>query len=100
MHYEQDGQEFTFLQFLLNKAVGNKDMKYLKERRTFLEKFLNVLGKNEYFVNSDEFKMFSRQTGDIEKTIRMLPTPPGYDLFEKFQSSLGINTIPDQSQLK
>ena len=48
------------------KAVGNKDEKYLKERRIFLEKFIRVLGSEEFIVHSDEFKIFSRQTGDIK----------------------------------
>lgn len=99
-HYCWDGQEFTFLQFLQNKAVGNKDEKYLKERRIFLEKFIRVLGTEEFIVHSDEFKIFSRQTGDVKKVLKLLPKLTSTQLLERYQSWLGFSDSPDNSKIK
>lgn len=47
------------------KTSANKDEKYLKERRIFLEKFIRTIGENEFLTQSEEFKIFSRTSGNI-----------------------------------
>jgi hypothetical protein len=37
------------------KAVGNKDIKFVEERRFLLERFLRQLGKYDFLINSEEF---------------------------------------------
>lgn len=56
------------------KAVGNKDIKFILERRYYLERFLKQISKLPYLVNSEEFRIFARPefTGghsDIEKQL-------------------------------
>lgn len=83
------------------KKVGsNKDEKYLRERRIFLEKFIRVLGENEFIVHSEEFKIFSRHTGNIEKVFKVLPKLTSDVLLKRFQSCLEFSETPDISQTK
>jgi hypothetical protein len=59
------------------KVVGNKDVKFINERRFYLERFLKKLSVFGFIINSEEFKVFSRPAGDIEKGFSKLP-PLGY----------------------
>ena len=42
------------------KAIGNKDIKFINERRFYLERFMKKLAPFEFILNSVEFKNFSR----------------------------------------
>jgi len=55
------------------KAFGNKDDEFVEERRSLLERFLQEIAKHNYLVNSQEFKIFARDNGDIEKVLGALP---------------------------
>ena len=37
------------------KAVGNKDLVFLQERRFYLERFLRKMARYEFIINSQEF---------------------------------------------
>lgn len=51
------------------KAIGNKDDKFVEERRAMLERFMKEIAKFDHLTNSREFKVFTRERGDIEKTL-------------------------------
>jgi sorting nexin-1/2 len=56
------------------KAVGNKDIRFVIERRYFLERFIKQISRYPFIVNQEEFRIFTRPefTGghsDIEKQI-------------------------------
>jgi len=55
------------------KAIGNKDVKFINERRFYLERFLKKMSPFDFLLNSTEFKMFTRPNGDIEKMFGNLP---------------------------
>lgn len=82
------------------KAGVNKDEKNLKERKIFLEKFIRVLGENEFLVHSEEFKVFSRHNGNIEKVFKVLPRLTPDILLKRFESCLKYTEAPDSSQTK
>lgn len=52
--------------------MGNKDDKFVEERRALLERFMKELAKFDYLTQSREFKVFSRERGDIEKILGMM----------------------------
>jgi len=64
-------------------------VKFIADRRYFLERFLRKLAKYEYLINSEEFKYFSRPSGDIEKMLLRIVRFPTLQLVEKIRS-LGI----------
>lgn len=82
------------------KVGGNKDDKYLRERRIFLEKFIRVLGENDFLIESEEFKIFSRHTGSIDKVFKVLPKLTSDVLLKRFQSCLDYNETPDINRTK
>ena len=52
--------------------MGNKDQKFIEERRGLLERFLKEVAKYDYLIQSKEFKIFARDKGDIEKVLGSL----------------------------
>jgi hypothetical protein len=77
------------------KAVGNKDDKYIEHRRHFLQRFLRKISQMPYLLNSDEFKLFARPSGDIEKMLNMLPKMTPSALVERYKVCLHIDEFPD-----
>lgn len=74
------------------KAIGNKDVKFINERRFYLERFLKKISPFDFILDSQEFLLFSRpkQGGDIEKMLGALPRLTGSQLVEKYEESLKI----------
>jgi hypothetical protein len=46
--------------------IGNKDLKFINERRFYLERFLKKLATFDFLVKSNEFLIFANSK-DIEK---------------------------------
>lgn len=82
------------------KAVGNKDDKYIEHRRHFLQRFLRKLGKLPHLLNSDEFKLFARPSGEIEKMLAMMPKMTPQALVERYKANLHIDEYPDEFLVK
>ena len=72
------------------KAIGNKDIKFINERRFYLERFLKKMSAFDYILNSQEFQVFSRPNGDIEKLLGAVPKSATIQIVEKYRSVLGI----------
>jgi hypothetical protein len=51
-------------------------LKFINERRYYLERFLRKLAKFDFLINSEEFLIFARPNGDIEKILGRLPKLP------------------------
>jgi hypothetical protein len=47
--------------------IGNKELKFINERRFYLERFLKKLASFDFLVKSEEFLIFSNPKGDIDK---------------------------------
>ena len=73
------------------KAIGRYETVFLKERRIFLERFLRKCGKYDFIINSEEFLIFSRPNGDIEKVFSRLNKIPTSSMIERFRTALSIN---------
>lgn len=54
------------------KLMGNKDDKFVEERRCLLERFMKELAKFDYLTQSKEFKVFARDKGDIDKILGIM----------------------------
>lgn len=76
------------------KAIGNKEVKFIYERKFYLERFLRKCAKFDYLINSDEFKIFARPaSGDVEKMLDRLPRIPYSSMIERFREITGINEM-------
>jgi hypothetical protein len=54
------------------QSVGNKKDKFVESRMYFLDQFIKKIGEIPYLVNSQEFKCFSKPTGDVGGTLAAL----------------------------
>jgi hypothetical protein len=60
------------------KLIGNRDVKFVIERRYFLERFYMQVSRYEYLLQGQEWQVFSRpkdgtKDGDISTQIKSLP---------------------------
>lgn len=82
------------------KATGNKDDKYIEYRRHFLQRFLRKVGNLPHLLNSDEFKLFARPSGEIEKMLAMMPKLTPDAIVQRFKHSLHVDEFPDEFLVK
>lgn len=73
------------------KSIGNKDIKFINERRFYLERFLKKMAPYEFILNSAEFKCFSRPQGDVEKLLNAMPKMSAVDITSRMKDALEIN---------
>jgi hypothetical protein len=49
-------------------------------------------GKHSFIINSEEFIVFSRPNGDVEKVLQRMTTKlPTSNIIERYHKALGIN---------
>lgn len=66
-------------------------MKFIIERRYYLERFLRKCAKYDFLINSEEFLVFSRPNGEIEKQLQRLPRLPTLKICDKIREAGEIN---------
>ena len=66
-------------------------MKFILERRYYLERFLRKIAKFNYLMNSEEFAMFARPSGDIEKMLSKVPKLPTTAIIDRVRTVTDIN---------
>jgi len=69
MFFSKDGLGIYIPAIPEKQLMGNKDDKFVEERRSLLERFMKELAKFDYLTLSKEFRVFSRDKGDIEKIL-------------------------------
>ena len=83
------------------KAMGNKDMVFLQERRFYLERFLRKIAKYDFVINSQEFQIFCRPQGlDVEKSLSKLPKLSNSQLYDRLKEATMTDdeSITDQER--
>lgn len=73
------------------KAIGRYETKFLQERRYFLERFLRKCGNYDFIINSEEFLVFARPNGDVEKVLQRMTKLSASTLIERYHRGLDIN---------
>lgn len=86
------------------KAVGNKDIIFLQERRFYLERFMRKICVYDFIINSEEFLLFSRPQGlDVEKSMSKMAKLSSNQLFERLRDATETDpegiTDQDRDQL-
>lgn len=82
------------------KAIGNKDDKFVEERKHFLERFLLLISKIDHIIKSDEFRLFSRPSGEIDKAVQMLPSITPDFLLDRYKTHLQLSEVISPADLK
>ena len=86
------------------KAMGNKDIIFLQERRFYLERFMRKLSQYPFIINGEEFQHFCRPQGlDVEKTLTRLVKMSSSQIYERLTSATSTDpeglTDPERDQL-
>ena len=86
------------------KAVGNKDIIFLQERRFYLERFMRKICVYDFIINSEEFLLFSRPQGlDVEKSMSKMVKLSSNQLYERLRDATQTDpegiTEQDREQL-
>lgn len=55
------------------KQFDNKDDSFVELRRSLLERFLRECGKYSWLIESEEFKIFARQNGEVDTVLFKMP---------------------------
>ena len=71
--------------------MGNKDDKFVEERRSLLERFMKELAKFDYLTQSKEFKVFARDRGDIDKILGSMTRQTPIQILEKYRQHFNID---------
>lgn len=79
------------------KLVGNKDVRFIIERRYFLERFILQLSQNNILVESNEFQTFMRprslpnaEIPDIEKLLKDIAQEPPSRILAKYKEAFNM----------
>jgi len=62
----------------------------VEERRSLLERFMKEICKYDYLIYSQEFKIFARDKGDVEKVLSQLPRQTPMMILEKFKLNFKV----------
>ena len=54
------------------QILGDKEDGFIEERRSLLDRFIRECAKFEFILESQEFKIFARQTGEVGDALEKL----------------------------
>ena len=66
-------------------------MKFILDRRYYLERFIRKIAKYDYLLNSEEFLVFARPNGDIEAAFKRLQKMATAKIIERIKEATDIN---------
>jgi sorting nexin-1/2 len=81
------------------QILGNKDDQFVEERRLLLERFMKEISKFEYLTHSQEFKVFARDRGDVEKILSQLPKQSPMMILEKYRLNFKVDENRDATEI-
>lgn len=90
----------TFVPKIPTKSSRKKDEKFIENRRYFLDRFMRKLEKQPHLLNSEEFKLFSRPTGEIDIMLSLLPKQDPDILIERYKTNLQLSDTIDENLVK
>ena len=70
--------------------MGNKEVKFINERRFYLERWLKKLAAYPFVLNSKEFLCFSRPQGDIDKSLGSMTKIASNEIVDRLRENLNI----------
>ena len=67
------------------QLFGDKEDGFVEERRQLLERFLRECSKYEFIIESQEFKIFSRQNGEVNEVLEKMPRQSPSQILDKYR---------------
>ncbi|CAD8077497.1 unnamed protein product [Paramecium sonneborni] len=69
------------------KAIGNMDQKFIDDRMRSLQDWMRIMAQSKYFWYSEEFQLFIKTNGDIEKALTQVPKLTYDEIINKYQDT-------------
>ncbi|CAD8144958.1 unnamed protein product [Paramecium octaurelia] len=69
------------------KAFGNMEQQFIDERREMLEDFLKRIATLKFLWYSEEFQIFLKTPGEIEKALLSIPKVTNDEIINKYQDT-------------
>jgi sorting nexin-1/2 len=79
--------------------MGDKEDGFIEERRSLLDRFIRECAKFEFILESQEFKIFSRQTGEVGETLEKLGEQTPGQILDKYRLCFKISEESDNSEV-
>ena len=79
--------------------MGDKAEIFVEIRRSLLERFIRECGKYEFLIESKEFKIFSRQGGEVDEVLYKLPRQSPMQILEKYRLNFKIVEEQENSEI-
>ncbi len=81
------------------QIMGDKEDGFIEERRSLLDRFIRECAKFEFILESQEFKIFSRQTGEVGETLEKLGEQTPGQILDKYRLCFKISEESDNSEV-
>lgn len=79
--------------------MGDKEDGFIEERRSLLDRFIRECAKFEFVLESQEFKIFARQSGEVGDTLEKLGEQTPGQILDKYRIVFKITEETDNSEV-
>ncbi len=81
------------------QILGDKEDGFIEERRSLLDRFIRECAKFEFVLESQEFKIFSRQTGEVGDALEKLGEQTPGQILDKYRNCFKVSEDIDNSEI-
>lgn len=79
--------------------MGDKEEGFIEERRSLLDRFIRECAKFEFILESQEFRIFARQSGEVGDTLEKLPAQNPGQILDKYRNVFKVSEDIDNSEV-
>jgi hypothetical protein len=73
------------------QILGDKEDGFIEERRSLLDRFIRECSKFGFIIESQEFKIFSRQAGEVGDALEKLIAQTPSQILDKYRLCFKIS---------
>ena len=81
------------------QILGDKEEGFIEERRSLLDRFIRECAKFEFILESQEFRIFARQAGEVGDALERLPQQTPGQILDKYRNVFKITEEIDNSEV-
>ena len=81
------------------QILGDKEDGFIEERRSLLDRFIRECAKFEFILESQEFKIFARQSGEVGDTLEKLGDQTPGQILDKYRNVFKISEETENSEV-
>ena len=77
----------------------NTEQSFVEMRRALFERFIREVAKYDYLVQSKEFQIFCRESGEVGGRLNSLPKQAPMQILEKYRLNFKIDEEQDPTEI-